>query len=109
MLTGGIALKWDTEDYKDWRVIEHGSWCNIENINTNFPDEHGVFIFTDSNLQVKFIGNTGIKGINREAMNDINSGKGYGATRANWLVTANDILARNLASELIDKYSPPNN
>ncbi|HEC88522.1 MAG TPA: hypothetical protein ENI52_04305 [Thermoplasmata archaeon] len=102
-------MKWDNDDYSDWRVVEHGGWCDKENIRLKFPERAGVYVFADIDLQVKYIGSAGAGRLREEAISAIRRGKGRGASKANWLATNSEENARSLEYELINKYNPSNN
>ena len=103
-------MQWERSDGFDRRVVKRSGWCALWHIDASFPSRAGVYIFADTNLQVKYVGKAGAGRLRKEATAARDErGKGYGAIRAVWLATNSDANALSLERELIDKYDPPNN
>jgi hypothetical protein len=97
-------MKWDEKDASDERVVKTGRWCSVNSVNKIFPNAHGVYIFADQNLNVKFIGCSKENGLKQTAQESLYRDENYGATKAFWLVTADSEEAQYLRRQLVKKY-----
>ena len=101
-------MQWDSNDHTKWQVVEYSGWLNLENY-TELQDRSGVYIFANSELQVKYVGKAGARRMVQEIANAISREKDYGATKVKALYTNSDANALSLESDLINKYDPHNN
>ena len=101
-------MRWDSRDHSDRKIFEYTGWRHLTNIET-FQDRAGVYLFTNADLQVKYIGMAGAGRMVVEISSAIRRNKDYGATLVKAIYTNSTANARLLEGELIDKYSPPNN
>jgi len=98
-------MKWNAKDLHEWEVVESSGWRKLENFGT-FQDRAGVFIFTNADLHVKYIGKAGPGRIVKEIKSAISRGKSFGATKVKVLYTNSDKGAVSLKRKLLTKYKP---
>lgn len=102
-------MKWNPIDERDERIADKGRWCSLENAEKKTPDIGGVYVFIDSDMDVKYIGKAGIGELRNEIQNAISSEKSGSATRVGWFATNSKGFVDDLAREWTDKYRPINN
>ncbi len=108
---------WEEIEEKDKRVVEASEWIPIGSYKTALEERAGVYIFTDDDLDVKYIGKAGAGRMVKElkylmtyeVYSAINRKKDKGATQVKALYTNSDANALEYEGELIKKYDPPNN
>ena len=99
---------WNNNNSHDRRVVESTRWIYLSNY-TNLEQRSGVYIFANSDHQVKYIGKAGARRMVLEIESALNRGKNYGASLVKVLYTNSDPNALSLERDLINLYSPPNN
>jgi len=95
-------------DAQDSRVLAHTRWRYISNYR-DLQQRSGVYIFANSDLQVKYIGKAGAYRMVKEIANAIHRRKANGATKLRVLYTNSGEKATSLETYLIKKYRPVNN
>ena len=101
-------MKWDSRDHSDRKIVEYTGWRHLTNYGT-FQNRAGVYIFTNADLQIKYIGTAGAGRMVVEISSAIRRNKDYGATMVKAIYTNSTANARSLERDLIEKYNPPNN
>lgn len=101
-------MKWDSSDHSDYRVVDYSGWRDLSNYGT-FEERSGVYVFANSDLQVKYIGKAGPGRMVVEIQSAIGRGKNFGASQVKAIYTNSNDRALSLEGALVDKYDPPNN
>ncbi len=99
---------WSNSDANDPRVVESTGWRYLANY-SGLEERSGVYIFTNVDHQVKYIGKAGPGRMVKEIENALSRNKGFGATLVKVLYTNFDEKAKSLERDLINAYYPPNN
>lgn len=104
-------MQWKLEDDNDQRVLTRTGWVDIEIYKTvdTLEKKVGVFIFADTNKEVKYIGKAGADKMIDEIYNALCKYKARDATLVKALYTNSDTNAQSLKTDLIKKYNPLNN
>jgi excinuclease UvrABC nuclease subunit len=102
-------MYWDENDERDVRILLRGRWCELCDGLSHFPDDGGVFIFTDADRKVIYIGLASPGHLRLEAITarDLDD-RACGATRAQWFVAGDQAHANSLHRYLVGKYEPAN-
>lgn len=101
-------MQWNIKDHDDYRIVSYTSWRYLHNYG-NFEERSGVYIFANSDHQVKYVGKAGARRMVVEISSAFNRGKHYGATMVKALYTNSEERALSLEGDIINKYNPPNN
>ena len=81
------------------------TWTQWKNKNCKLPNVAGVYIFADSNKNVRYVGKAGAGRLNLEARNAMKvRDKAKGASIVKVLITNSDSKAKALERYLIKKY-----
>jgi excinuclease UvrABC nuclease subunit len=110
-------MTWEKADEEDHRVDKPSEWVSLDSYQEELEKRAGVYIFTDDDFDVKYIGKAGagrmvveLKNIKTfEVYSAIKRLKNIGATQVKALYTNSDARALEYEGELIKKYNPPNN
>ena len=102
-------MKWDSSDKLDSHIVDSGRWFKLSSAQENAPVRSGVYVFANSELQVKYVGKAGASRLRAEIQNALYREKGRGASQFAWFATNSDDKAWSLESDLIAKYQPSNN
>lgn len=116
---------WEVTDEQNNRVIEASEWIPLSSYKTQLEERAGVYIFTDDDYDVKYIGKAGagrmvVENKTKQEKQEVGKfffevysalrrKKDTGATQVKALYTNSDDVALNYENELIEKYNPPNN
>jgi len=107
-------MKWNVSSEKDSRIIENSNWLPIDDYK-ELKENSGVYVFTNDDLDVKYIGKAGKRRMVLEHVHvfeiysAICRGKDDGATQVKALYTNSNETALTLEKDLIRKYTPDNN
>lgn len=102
-------MRWDAGDEKDNRIRSMGRWFPISSADEKAPTQAGVYVFTDFELQVRYVGKAGAGRLRDEIQDALKRGKGYGVSQFGWFATNSEEIALSLEKKWIDKYQPLNN
>jgi len=100
-------MQWDNTDGWDYRVVSSTGWRNL--VSFDAEERAGVYLFADSNLNIKYVGKAGARRMGNEVQSAMDRGKARGAMKVRIFYTNSDARALELEKMLIFKYQPPNN
>lgn len=86
-----------------------GRWFPISLADEIAPTQAGVYVFTDCDLQVRYVGKAGAGRLRDEIQGALKRGKGYDVSQFGWFATNSEETALSLEKEWIGKYQPLNN
>ncbi|MCW4051364.1 MAG: hypothetical protein NWE89_16705 [Candidatus Bathyarchaeota archaeon] len=101
-------VRWGPNDEKDRRILKVSPWKSLQNLGTIEP-RSGVYVFTDSLYNVKYIGKAGHGKMLQEINQAMEIGKDTGAEHVKALFTTSETNAESLQRRLVSKYKPSNN
>ena len=101
-------MEWNPREVFDRRVRDYCILCRPRDIELEFPDRPGVYVFLDLDLHPTFVGASGPEGLREAALAARDEAdRMAGAFFAKWLATASVHEARTLAEDLLARYQPP--
>jgi excinuclease UvrABC nuclease subunit len=102
-------MQWDPHDVVDDKVVSVSEWwINLKEHETLEP-RAGVYLFSNSKLDIKYIGHAGAGQMVQEVTNAMKKKKSKGASQVRALYTNSHQKAESLEKLLIQKYDPVNN
>jgi excinuclease UvrABC nuclease subunit len=102
-------MQWDPNEVVDSRVVSYSEWwINLKDFGELEP-RAGVYLFANSNYDIKYVGTAGAGRMVEETRDAINKKKSKGATKVRALYTNSNEKAQSLQEYLIEKYNPVNN
>lgn len=102
-------MKWDSKDENDSRIVAKGRWYDLDDVDEKAPERAGVYVFVNSDHDVKYVGKAGAGRLKDEIKDAISRDKDKYATLFGWFATNSDENAKSLERDWIDKYDPLNN
>jgi len=102
-------MQWDPNDVVDDRVIEVSEWWIDLKDYQKLESRSGVYLFSNTNYDIKYIGTAGAHKMTEEVKKAIDKKKSKGATKVRALYTNSKAKAASLKKHLIKKYNPINN
>jgi len=103
-----IRKVWETNDCNLPLVVSDSSWRFINDFQ-DFKSCTGVFIFSTSSHQVKYVGYTNQDCIKEGISDAISDNKDHDCALVKVLYTVTHRDAKQIAKVLIEKYMPANN
>lgn len=103
-----VRKVWETNDCNLPLVVSDSSWRFVNDFQ-DFKSCTGVFIFSTSSHQVKYVGYTKGHCIKEAIADAISENKDDGCALVKVLYTVTDNDARQIGKVLIEKYTPSNN
>jgi excinuclease UvrABC nuclease subunit len=102
-------MQWDPHDVVNPKVTSVSEWWINLKEKQKLEARAGVYLFSNSKLEIKYIGHAGAGKMIEEVTNSIKKKKNKGATQVRALYTNSNQKAQSLEKFLIQKYNPVNN
>lgn len=99
---------WEVSDNLDWRVGDYTGWVDMQHY-LEIENRSGVFVLTDCELQVKYIGSAERGNMKSEISRILLKKKDLKVSRIKVLYTNSSAYSELLIPVLIKKYNPPFN
>ena len=102
-------MQWDPNDVVDPKVVSASEWWINLKERENLEPRAGVYLLSNSKLDIKYIGHAGAGKMVQEISDAMKKKKSKGATQVRALYTNSNQKAESLEKFLVKKYDPVNN